>query len=469
MSVAAEIRLSKITATGSRLAIEVEICGQPYLTSYWYDSADFDALREQYSQQFIERVLFHIAAFEINKYCSTGLKQVDFGPYGQHATEHFIEFWQLIFHKVWAQWRYENNKPNFAPTIVHAPAGSRTQPISHISDECQKTLAFCGGGKDSFVAMRILQEAEIPFDTLGYSSSIYGVSRTQHDLIERLSQTSVSEKHHKQWIFDDFLDSPILDLSRSSERHTLTAAETPSSVFASLPIVLSNGFRYIALGHELSADTGQVYWEKTQEDVNHQWGKSLEAERLINDYIQSYLIQTFDYFSILKPIYDVVIFSKLAAHPECAPATHSCNVRKPWCNRCPKCLYVFLNYAAYLPKRTVLDIFGENLFSLDCNLFIFCQLIGCEKQLPFECIGQADEARLAFELALRRGWQGAAIETYRSLCRVTSITPLAEKYCRSYADATALPDGVRDRLLPIYERLASESYTKLTEVADSCQ
>jgi hypothetical protein len=36
----------------------------------------------------------------------------------------------------------------------------------------------------------------------------------------------------------------------------------------------------------MSADAGNLLWERTGEQVNHQWGKSLGAELLLNSYIQ---------------------------------------------------------------------------------------------------------------------------------------------------------------------------------------
>ena len=39
-------------------------------------------------------------------------------------------------------------------------------------------------------------------------------------------------------------------------------------------------------------------------------------------------------------------------------------------------------------------------------------MLGLADHTPFECIGQIDEARLAFELLRRRGVTGAAMQMY---------------------------------------------------------
>ena len=210
---------------------------------------------------------------------------------------------------------------------------------------------------------------------------------------------------------------------------TLTAAETPSSIFTAIPLALQHGYLYFSLGHERSADTGQVFWEKTGEDVNHQWGKSLEAEELLNNYVQENLVSNLTYFSILKPIYDVMIFNLLRQDLDAVPYTHSCNEAKPWCKKCPKCAYVWLNYMAWLPVELVNEIFeGTNLFDIEENQETFMQLIGAADQLPFECIGQANESRLAFEMCHRKGLEGKAMKKYLELYDDTDFEHIFDTY-----------------------------------------
>ena len=173
------------------------------------------------------------------------------------------------------------------PRIPHQPANVNI-------------LAFCGGGKDSLVSVKLLEELELPYATFGYSHSIYGNAKHQHELIGKLCAETQTQKHHRQWIFGDFLDSPVLELYPEFKIETLTAAETPSSIFAVLPLILAGGYQYIVLAHEKSADEGNLIWEATGEEVNHQWGKSTEAEKLINNYLKNELIDNFEYFSLLE-------------------------------------------------------------------------------------------------------------------------------------------------------------------------
>jgi hypothetical protein len=272
-------------------------------------------------------------------------------------------------------------------------------------------LAFCGGGKDSLVSARLLEHAGVGYDAFVYASSAYGDLASQHRLVDRLLEHLRPGAVRRASIFDDFLGSPVLELGADRGIRTVAAAETPSSLFEALPLVLEHGYRYLVLGHEKSADTGSLVWDVTGEEINHQWGKSTAAEGLLAAYIRDHLVAGCSFFSILKPIHDVTIFELLADEPfEAVASTHSCNVAKPWCRRCPKCVYVWLNYLAYLPADAVAAMFGEDLFAVAANERDLRMLAGVEAHPPFECVGHVGETRLALERCRAKGLTGPLLE-----------------------------------------------------------
>lgn len=457
--------LDDINVAASRLNFSFIIDEMKFNTSYWYDTVDFKALEQRFGTHAVERILFHIAAFEINKLASLRPEIIDFGHWTKYVDDAFVALWRTVFRNVWAQWRYENNITNYLVPKIRQPDVNKHLDRIDASGELDRGLIwFCGGGKDSLVAMQILSETGTKYSSLSYSSSIYGTATRQHSFSEGLLKFGSAETHHRQWVFDDFLDSPVLELAAPEEISTLTAAETPSSVFASLPIVLASGHRHIALGHERSADTGQVFWDATGEDVNHQWGKSYEAESLINTYIQNNLVADFEYFSILKPLYDTMVFYVLGEYPEIVPHAHSCNIQKPWCRRCPKCCYVWLGYNAFLTQETITATFGsENLFDVPENLEIFRQLAGFEKQLPFECVGQANESRIFFELAVRRGRTGLAVDMYKDERTELDLPVLLNQYAELYWHDSSIPDWLRARMRGFLDPLAKRLKIELEE------
>ena len=315
-----------------------------------------------------ERIAFHIAAFELNKYCALKPDELDFGEWSRFATHAFGALWREVFRRVWAQWRFETQSDYLGPRFATVDAVPK--PLAKTGDA---TLLFCGGGKDSLVAARLLGT----FDSYAYAHSIYGDPAPQHALIDRLLDQLAPRRRWRAEIADDFL------------RPGMVAAETPSSIFGALPIALAQGHGRLVLAHERSANSPNLIWNG--EPVNHQWGKSLAAERLLGDYIARELVSGLEVFSLLAPIHDVVIFELLRGD-DAVRFTHSCNVRKPWCRRCPKCCYVWLGYRAVLPRPVVDEIFGgEDLLAVPENAPIFRQLLSDK---PFECVGEIDEARL---------------------------------------------------------------------------
>lgn len=420
-----------------------------FSTSYWYQDLDLHELAAVHSPEAVERLLFHLALFELNKLCSLRPTHVALGAYRRFLTAELLALWQTVFAQVWAQWRYENDDPDYGGPLFLGgpvdPAPGDAAPLRPRAAAAAEALAFCGGGKDSLVMLRLLQRAGISHDSLAYSSSIYGPAAPQHRLLDGLLGRVSPGRRLRQWVYDDFLDSPVLLLHPALPR-TLTAAETPSSIFAALPLALQHGYPGICLGHERSADGGQRRFARTGELVNHQWGKSRQAEALLDGYIRRHLIVDLTCWSALRPVHDVVIFSLLRAFPDDVPFMHSCNVRKPWCLRCPKCLYVWLGCAAFLPRALLRATFGEDDLLADPGRAADFAALMAELDQPFECIGHAEEARIFLAACAARGHQGPAVARLRAEGGPAAVLPSLDRYLD--VDLDALPAPVRERLGP---------------------
>ncbi|MDC0669547.1 hypothetical protein [Nannocystis radixulma] len=433
-----------------------------FASTYWYEDVDFHALAASHSEEALRRLLFHVAAFEAAKLCSLRPDRLDLGAYARFWTPALARLWRVFFREVWAQWRYENDDPEYFGPEVAGGATEDGEPLVAGVEAPVDTLLFCGGGKDSLVAMRLLERAGVSYDSLGYSSSIYGPAAVQHALLDGLVARCRPRRHFRQWILEDFLDSPVLRLHPELEVGTLCAAETPTSIFAALPIVLQHGHRAISLGHERSADHGQLYWERTGEEINHQWGKSAAAEALLNEYIQRYLLGGFSYHSVLKPIDDLVIFGLLRGDADDVAFTHSCNLRKPWCLRCPKCLYVWLGCAAFLPREVVRRTFGDDSLLADPGLAAdFSALRATEGRQPFECIGGPEEATILLAACAARGLRGPA---NARLPDAAELLALLERHVDVDLEHSAIPCEIRERIGPRLVAGAREARMYLTNV-----
>ncbi len=456
------LELTGYSRTTHELAYRAAIGGHSFTTRFRYPSLDLPELERRFGDRLVRSLYFHAIAFDLNRLVSLRPDAVDFGPFHDLVTEPFVTLWQQIVDGVWAQWRYENDLPHHRGPHLHRPPpkpdggvereGHSPFPRASGHSPFSDTLLFCGGGKDSLFAAKLFEEIGEPYDVFAYSHSGYGGAEVQHRLIDRLLDRCAPGRRHRLEIRDDFRPE-TLDLARLGVA-TVTAAETPSALFLALPLVLAHGYRHLVVAHERSANAGNLVWPATGEEINHQWGKSLAAEALLDEYVSRQLLADVRYFSALGNVHDPVIFHALRDSAEAVSATHSCNVSKPWCGRCAKCLYVFLGYAACLEPERVLEIFGANLFDVESNLELFAALVGRGEHLPFECVGQAEESRLLLETAARRGWTGLVIERLREDGSGTGSEAL-ERLCAVHGVHQRLPAGLAERLMSALGRLGA--------------
>ncbi|AFZ24700.1 hypothetical protein Cylst_2487 [Cylindrospermum stagnale PCC 7417] len=414
-----------------------------FCTKVFYHDVSFSALKIKYPQKLIEGIAAHIALFEGMKLCSLFPKYYDISVIAEHLEKPVLDLFGKIYQGVFAQHWYENNVSDYQqPEIIYSQVSlEKSNPFPILGDN-STILAGCGGGKDSILAMKMLQEVDIPFASMQYSHSVYGKADIQHNLISGVLEHVKPVKNHKISIYDDFIDFPFLQLY-FPENSGITVPETPVSIFESLFIMLDGGYHYLSLAHEKSANTGNLFWEELGLEVNHQWGKSFVAEQILDQFIRENLLSNFQYFSLLQPIYDFRIFKNFSKYPEVLPKIHSCNIQKPWCKKCPKCAYVWVGLMAFFQPDIVDAVFEVNLFNDEDLLTTFRQMVGLTKHTPFECIGEIDESRLMIKKCLEKGLSGKALDMFaQEILPDPAINwqKLEAKYDRVYQTEHSIPN-----------------------------
>jgi hypothetical protein len=355
-----------------------------------------------------------------------------------------VQIYQGVFGQHW----YENNITNYQqPEIITSQKLGISQPAEILGDN-QTILAGCGGGKDSILAMKMLEEAGIPFASMQYSHSVYGKADFQHHLISQVLECVNPTFKHQISIYDDFTEFPFLKLY-FPENSGITAPETPVSIFESLILMLDKGYKYLCLAHEKSANTGNLFWDEIDKEVNHQWGKGLAAEQILDQFIREHLLTNFKYFSILQPIYDYRIFQNFSKYPEFIPKIHSCNVQKPWCKKCPKCAYVWLGLMAFSQQSIVNEVFQNNLFDDVDLLPTFREMVGLGEHTPFECIGEIEESRLYMKRCVERGLTGKAVDMFTEEIlsdKRINWQEIEKKYNSVCSTEHAIPDWIFEKI-----------------------
>ena len=369
------------------------------------------------------------------------------------------------------QWRYENDLPHAKPPAFLSKPSPATEPTAIEPLTPPTTLAFFGGGKDSLVMYELLSRAGVPFSLLTFSHTSYGGSAVQQELCDKvlnLLQSDSFKRHHKWCILGDFFDRPVLEsVSKHLGITSFITDDLAGALFSALLILLYYQYTSIAMGNERSANFGNLVWECTGEAINHQWLKSKEFGRIFGQYVRRAIVKNFQFFSVLQPLNDAVIFSVAESRPEAAASTHSCNFIQPWCKRCPKCSYVWLMFMAFFPRELVDEMFqGENLLDFRENQIHFVQMLGLGSNKPFECVGDFEEAKLGFELCRRKGVQGKAMEVYKEKVLPTmdenTLTSSVNKQTTVYSSEwDNVPSAILDRLLPILQQAGEDARSKL--------
>jgi hypothetical protein len=162
-----------------------------------------------------------------------------------------------------------------------------------------------------------------------------------------------------------------------------------------LSAVLGN-FGTITFSNEKSSDEENIKYK--EENINHQYSKTFDFENKFREYNLKYL-SNINYFSFLRPIYDLQIAKIFSKFNKYFSVIRSCNVGQKtntWCCKCPKCLSTFILFYPFL-KEDTMKIFGKNLLEDKELNPILDALINDSVVKPFECVGTREEIKLALE------------------------------------------------------------------------
>jgi hypothetical protein len=153
--------------------------------------------------------------------------------------------------------------------------------------------------------------------------------------------------------------------------------------------------------------------------VNHQWSKGWQFERAFGEYVQRRVAADLHYYSLLRPLSELAVARQFAKTDRYDAHFSSCNRNfhilgeRPvnrWCGVCPKCHFVFLALAPFMPKPRLVGIFGRNLLDDASQAGGFDALLEFQDHKPFECVGEGQESRTAMAaLASRPEWKEDAL------------------------------------------------------------
>lgn len=307
-------------------------------------------------------------------------------------------FWDSLYLKGLAEFFYEM-KLDFKNLINFPYDESLVESPSILLEQSSKALLLNGAGKDSILSAEILKSLGTKFDFFTFNP------KQAHKRIATLvgAETIRVYRHrdsHLSIYETIFLTSP-------------SYPSVSTYTFIALLIAELLGYNSIIVSNERSADFGNLTYLGLQ--VNHQWCKSSEAEKMINDYIYRFITPSISTSSLLRKFSELEIIQRFVQYPQYFHDVTSCNtyfyltsleryfVKKGyWCRRCAKCVFLFACFAAYLPKKEVITIFGGDLYNKKRLIPLFKRILGIEGFKPLDCVGEPEEMILAMYYAINR-------------------------------------------------------------------
>jgi UDP-N-acetyl-alpha-D-muramoyl-L-alanyl-L-glutamate epimerase len=304
-----------------------------------------------------------------------------------------------VYEQGLGEYAYQNNitvSAQFAGTAARAAAAS-------LQSE-QRALVAIGGGKDSLVSIEALKKANKPACAVWIGQS---------ELIEATAIASgLARLNLKRAV--------SVELFALNQQGALNGHIPVTAINSAILTVAAvwYGYSQVIFSNEASADAATLVHQG--KPVNHQWSKSAAFEYAFAKLVKSDIQADLEYFSLLRPYRELAIAARFAAFQQYDAVFSSCNRNfrilgaKPtqrWCGVCPKCHFVFLAMAPFVPKPRLLSIFGRNLLddlSLASGFDALIEWQGAHK--PFECVGEAQESLAAMSaLAERADWAEDAL------------------------------------------------------------
>lgn len=267
----------------------------------------------------------------------------------------------------------------------------------------EHALVAIGGGKDSLVSIEALRH-------LGIAETVTWIGGSQ--LIRACAERT---------------GLPILNIGRTLapelfelNRQGAWNGHIPVTAVNSAIMVLAallQGVDQVVFSNERSASYGSQI--PGTGEVNHQWSKGWAFEQAFGEHLEQHVAADLHYYSLLRPLSELAVARQFAKSDFYDAHFSSCNRNfhilgeRPvnrWCSVCPKCHFVFLALAPFMPKMRLVGIFGRNLLDDIEQAPGFDALLEFQDHKPFECVGEGRESRAAMAtLAARPEWNEDAL------------------------------------------------------------
>jgi len=307
---------------------------------------------------------------------------------------------------------YENGLGEFAYRNGLSLRGQIVFPVSMPASDAMPAPALAlrahalvaiGGGKDSLVSIEALRAAGIEQTVAWIGSS-------------PLIKTCAERTGLPTYSITRTLAPELFEMNKQGALNGHIPVTAVNSAILSVAALLHDADQ-VVFSNERSASYGSLI--PGTGEVNHQWSKGWAFEQAFAAQLRRHVAADLRYYSLLRPFSELAVARQFARIDRYDAHFSSCNRNfhilgerpaQRWCGVCPKCHFVFLALAPFMPKPRLMGIFGRNLLDEPEQAGGFDALLEYQDHKPFECVGEGRESRAAMAaLAAIASWREDAL------------------------------------------------------------
>jgi UDP-N-acetyl-alpha-D-muramoyl-L-alanyl-L-glutamate epimerase len=360
-----------------------------------FDDGNFD-LREEMNYDILDNILFHLhIALGISYYKLYPTEKLIIKSWS--IDEISIRFWKK-FYKNWL-WEFLFTNKISPKNLFNFEVKSNKILVKKDYDVSEKALVAIGWGKDSIVSLELVRKLKIDFDTFVFGK------------IDWVKQKCINQTWRNNMLISREISENLFTLNSSWEYFNGHVPITGIIAFIMQAAWYLYDYQYFVLSNEHSANFWNTNWEWIE--INHQWSKSIEFEIEFSQYIQKNISSHSHYFSLLRPLYEIKIaelfakvwwkyFDSFSSCNNNFKIWETSNHKWIWCNKCPKCAFVYSMLHPFLEQETLIKIFWEDLYSDKSLKELFEELMWISWMKPFECVGTNEEVIYAMYLSYKK-------------------------------------------------------------------
>lgn len=329
-------------------------------------------------------------------------------------------WWETLLLEGMGEYFFVNDLDHTVPDFVRITTSVPAPPTPNTSSDTLfeselppllgEFLVPLGGGKDSVVALELLKAVTLEKNqenTLG-SLILETVTTNSHQKKQSTPAHTIATlaKTDQTVVVTQYFDPLLLELNAEDYLN----GHTPFSAllaFISILAATMHGYKAVVLANEDSANEGNVTFHGRE--INHQYSKTLAFETAFRQYCDQFLFKPYsqknrpEYFSLLRPLFELQIAELFATLPQYHSVFRSCNKGKSsnsWCGSCSKCLFAYLILFPYFPLGELEKHFGKDLFADESLLETAKELLGVGEKKPLDCVGTYEETTVACFLSV---------------------------------------------------------------------